>query len=357
MRVVFVAPRAPYSEDMRSSSIDLCISDLIKFSRYRATTTVIGDHPVSAFADISFQKRPIGFSDTFLVRRSKLLRSIRDLNPDVVCVEEHLRTAAYLTKKLPEPVLFHVHNPVKAPKNAFHQFIKNRKYNNVRDIIFVSDNSRRSFETHWPAVRADKHVVSNGLDISQWTPAASRKKTVLVVGRAIQEKGIWEAARALARTLPHHPDWNTVFILSEVQGEPDYFRSVQAELGFLGRQVTLLVQQSPAVVKQWMENAAIAITPSICNESFGRVALEAHAGGAALISSGTGGLSEVSGPDALYLPAVSPEEISKAVTSLITDDAKRENLGTRGQQRAQMFDIHKIASSLDDIFDRKTNPK
>jgi len=51
-------------------------------------------------------------------------------------------------------------------------------------------------------------------------------------------------------------------------------------------------------------------------EPFGRVTLEAHAGGAALISSGTGGLSEISGDAALYLEAVTGPVIASALCQL-----------------------------------------
>ena len=83
----------------------------------------------------------------------------------------------------------------------------------------------------------------------------------------------------------------------------------------------------------------------------GRTALEAHAGGAAVISSGNGGLREVSGEHALYLPRIGAPEIAQAVERLIANPAERNRLATEGHARAlARFDIHSTAGRHDAIL-------
>ena len=78
----------------------------------------------------------------------------------------------------------------------------------------------------------------------------------------------------------------------------------------LGSRAEIQTDQPHSVVKRAYESAAIAIVPSIFPEPFGRTAIEAFAGGAALVASRSGGLSEVVGDAALTLERVTPEAIS-----------------------------------------------
>ena len=55
--------------------------------------------------------------------------------------------------------------------------------------------------------------------------AAPREKTILSVGRALDDKGHLEAMAAIVRLLPSRPDWRARFILSATDREP---RTMQA---------------------------------------------------------------------------------------------------------------------------------
>jgi glycosyltransferase involved in cell wall biosynthesis len=84
--------------------------------------------------------------------------------------------------------------------------------------------------------------------------------------------------------------------------------------------------------------------------------MEAHAGGAAVISSGTGGLSEISQDSALILNSVTMESISGAIKSLIMDEGLRINLSKRGMLRVNNnFNIQYIAQEYDHFVSRIFN--
>ena len=287
-----------------------------------------------------------------MLRSPKLLRMIRGLEPDVVCVQEHLRTASYLARRLAVPVVLHKHNPIQGAKAAFDRLKTGADYNRLAALIFVSEALRDDFAQSWPKIRARLQVVTNSLDTSLWSPAATRSKTILVVGRATPEKGIKQAALALAEILPRYPDWTARFILNEVHAVADYFAEVGTLIDRLGPQATLSVQRPLAEVKQAMESGAILVVPSIFKEPFGRVALEGHAAGLAVISSGTGGLRQVSGDAALYLPAVEPGAIAKALELLMVNEAQRNNLAASGRARAvALFDVRNVVARCDDFYE------
>ena len=46
--IVVVNPRAMHFGESRATSIDLCVRDMVHYSRFKATTTVIGDAVESA---------------------------------------------------------------------------------------------------------------------------------------------------------------------------------------------------------------------------------------------------------------------------------------------------------------------
>ena len=190
-----------------------------------------------------------------------------------------------------------------------------------------------------------RRVVANGFDAKAWRPERERDRTVLVVGRVTPEKGLLEAAHALAAVLPRHRDWTTTFVVSEPERFPDYFAAIGAALAPLGPQARLLVGRPYEEVKALNERAAIALAPSVWREPFGRTCLEAHAGGAAVVSSGSGGLREISGEAALYLAAVEPARIAAAVEALIVDEPLRERLAAEGRARVErLFDVRRVAA-------------
>jgi glycosyltransferase involved in cell wall biosynthesis len=350
-KVLIVNPRAMHFGDRHATSIDLSVRDLVFQSRFLGETTVIGDPIDLPFEGIAYLARPMGPSDHFHFRMRRLLATIRAMAPDVISVQEHLGSANYLARRLETPVVLHLHNPVRQPKNAIERWWRRKAFAPLGGLIFVSRDHEQSFHDTWPLVATPCHVVPNGLDLAQWHPTVEREKVVLVVGRAIPEKGILEAAQALAATLPRHSDWRCVFILSAVASQPGYVAQVRSTLEPLGAQAELLTGQPFAIAKHWNERAAIAVISSYIRETFGRTALEAHAGGAAVISSGNGGLREVSGEHALYLARVGVHEIAQSVERLIANQAERNRLAAEGHAYAlARFDIRTAAETHDAIL-------
>ena len=97
------------------------------------------------------------------------------------------------------------------------------------------------------------------------------------------------------------------------------------------------------------ERAAISLIPSKWREPFGRTCLEALAGGAAVVTSGTGGLREIGGDAALYVPDAEPARLAEALGALMSDASLRERLSHEGRTRTEaLFDLPRVARRLDD---------
>ena len=87
-------------------------------------------------------------------------------------------------------------------------------------------------------------------------------------------------------------------------------------------------------------------------EPFGRTALEALASGAALLSSGLGGLAEVHGPHAQVADPANSEGLAVRLASLMDLPDLRENLARAGRARvASLYDIRAVAERMDDFIE------
>jgi glycosyltransferase involved in cell wall biosynthesis len=225
---------------------------------------------------------------------------------------------------------------------------KLRSLASLSGLTFVSQVTLDAFRDQWPQAKAlPTAVIPNGayFDVS---PSEERTREILCVGRASPEKGILPAVQAISRVLSRHPDWFATILLSESAAHMDYAHEIHRAATSAGDRIHLRYDVPHDIVKAHNAQAAIAVIPSIWQEPFGRTALEAHEGGAAVISSGTGGLREISGPHALYLNEVTPATIESALCALIEDPAYRHSLAELGRQRGLfLFRISKVAADLD----------
>ncbi len=352
-RVLQVLPRGMRYGRSAATSIDLYVSEMATHSRFRIEVVAECGDPLLPAAEVHVLPR-FAFAET--QRRARRIAALaHSLSPSAVVVQQHLPSAAALRARIAAPIILQKHNFLRASRSAgwlrsASHWRRSHQINALAGLTLVSRAVLAQFEQDWPEVTIPRRVVANGFDAKVWRPERERARTVLVVGRVTPEKGLLEAAHALAAVLPRHRDWTTTFVASEPERFPDYFAAIGAALAPLGPQARLLVGRPYEEVKALNEHAAIALAPSVWREPFGRTCLEAHAGGAAVVSSGSGGLREISGEAALYLPAVEPARIAEAVETLIDNASLREQLAAEGRARVErLFDVRRVAADLDDF--------
>lgn len=107
-----------------------------------------------------------------------------------------------------------------------------------------------------------------------------------------------------------------------------------------------------AEVKAAWESAAVGMVLTTGPEPFGRTALEAMASGAALITSGRGGLAEICGPCAVTVEPSDADGIAAALGELMDAPARRAELAIAGRERVEaLFDIRAIARQMDEFIE------
>jgi glycosyltransferase involved in cell wall biosynthesis len=192
-------------------------------------------------------------------------------------------------------------------------------------------------------------ILPNPLTLADLPPrAATRQKTILFAGRIVRDKAPDVFVAACAIALPNLPGWTAAMIGGDRFGpaspETPYVTRIRAAaqaagIGFAGA-------RPHAEVLDAMAPAAIVAVPSRWAEPFGLTALEAIASGAALIAADAGGLPEVAGDAALYVPPDDAAALADAIIALARNPDRRAALAAAGLARAQNFDTPVIAAAL-----------
>lgn len=181
-------------------------------------------------------------------------------------------------------------------------------------------------------------VVYNGVVIPAQLPSAQERQTAKVnlgwepgafltayVGRISEEKGIRHAIDAVAACGPK--------IHLVIAGEGDQLESLKAyveQRGHSSRIRFIGYVKDPFSI---FSAADIALVPSLWNEAFGRVVVEAMACGTPVIATAVGGMREIftDGKEGIYVPLGSPQAITHAINSLFKNPARLQNMAHAGR--------------------------
>jgi glycosyltransferase involved in cell wall biosynthesis len=352
MDIAVVLPRNVNFGPNGATAIDLCAADFIRFSKFRSETGVFC-HPVDEPFE-GFKIRQVAQSTSHRRGGMAFAAALRSERPKLVIVHQHVQTAVLIARALKRdgiPVILHRHGLSKPPRSTFQRWREWIRYAVFARTLWPSHAARAPFAERQPALADRAHVISNGLDLTGWSPASNRDQIVLFVGRAHAEKGGLEAALGVSHALAQRPGWRTQFILSSTKERQARTAEIEAALTPLGVRARLEKDLPFEQVKAAFERAAIVLVPSICDEAFGRTALEAMAGGAALIHSGRGGLPEVVGEAGVVLPAVTSESIEAAVGALADEPNRRALLAEAGRKQCKQFEIRQSAMLLDSLYE------
>jgi glycosyltransferase involved in cell wall biosynthesis len=273
----------------------------------------------------------------------------------IVEVHNRIPLFLYLASKLKQHTFcLYLHNDPQGMKGAKTHQERQALLEKASAIYVVSEYIKRRFMEGVSLDGEKVHVLYNGISVVQKSAPLPKKQQILFVGRMIPEKGALEFAQALKKILPNHPAWKAMFIgarqFGNTQPTTVYEKQVLAELEGLGAQIEYMNALPHKEVMQHYGASEIAVVPSLCNEAFGRTALEAMVSHCVLISSDRGGLKEVVGDAAMLIDPESPESIGSAIHTMILQPALRNKLRSRAYDRAEhLFEQSDIVFKHDDI--------
>ncbi|MEM9810167.1 MAG: glycosyltransferase family 4 protein [Pseudomonadota bacterium] len=347
--MAIVCPPRGHFSPARAGAIELDIYDAVIHSRFRDQFVVIGRETDAPYSDVTFHAVPeTGGAEAY---RKHVIRALKDLNPDFIEARQHMKTCSAVARAFPRvPKMLFRHSHTKTPKNALQRWWRGRQYSGFDRIAIVSEYARGLFARDFPDLAQRTFVAYNGIDSeTHCADDQQKEKLILFAARLIPNKGVLEHVQAMAQVLATHTDWRAEVIGAMKDDFADFNSVLKKAMDDAGTNLSYRGYQPFEETMRSFARAEIIVVPSIWQETFGRTAMEANAYGAALVSSGRGGLREVSGDAAVYLDEVTPQAIAEAVSGLITKPERRRKLKNLGRARAEtVLDIRKTVAVIDE---------
>jgi glycosyltransferase involved in cell wall biosynthesis len=105
------------------------------------------------------------------------------------------------------------------------------------------------------------------------------------------------------------------------------------------------------VMRAWA-HCGVAVVPSVCQESFGMVAIEAMACGRPVVASDIGGLSDivVDGKTGLLVPPGEVGMLRHALRTLLADSSLRARMGEAARARARLYTASAVVTRIEDVY-------
>jgi D-inositol-3-phosphate glycosyltransferase len=243
-------------------------------------------------------------------------------------------------------------------------------------VVCCSDFIRRQFlsRVDYPADRTV--VIHGGVDLHRYdaydTDASRRQRqlwgiepdetAILFAGAVVPEKGLVELLRGLQRVRNQYPDarwrlliagdaglWRT--IESADDDAPDAYTSRARELsrGLPVAWLGVVPQEEMAGLYAAVD---IVACPSIWDDPFPTVNVEAMAAGKPVIASRVGGVPEAveDGATGILVDPGDDAALGAALGALITDSHRRRALGDAGRARSRLFTSTAAAARLESLY-------
>jgi len=338
-----IAILLPYKEDYNKNnagSASLWVKDFFENSKLKKITTIYGINTKKKSLSKNFvnlnNKFPL-FTFKKNIYYAKLF--LKNIHKQTKIIEIHNR-----------PEIFHFINKQNSNYKlilVFHnnpllirgsKKIKERKniLNKCSNIIFVSKWVQKKFFEGLDSKKSKKCSVIYPA-IKRLDKLPKKENIITFIGKLNKSKGYDLAGVAVVNILNKYKNWKAVFAGNEER----------EKYNFSHKNLKIYKWLSHDKILKLLKKSSICLVPSVWEEPFGRISMEASIYGNAVILSNKGGLSETSKYH-IKLKNLHVNNIFKEINNLILDKKKLSKL-----QKKSFFDykifIEKSAKIFDEI--------
>lgn len=221
--------------------------------------------------------------------------------------------------------------------------LRKRDYVGQADLVLcISESTKRDLLDVYGKVDARLEVVPLAVD-ARFRPDAPRptglpERFVLYAGRRGDYKNFATLLTAFRDLAPKHPGLYLLAIGGGPWTEAERTALTESRLADRAIATTVPDDDVPGVYA-----AAVAVAVPSRYEGFGLPVLEGMASGIPVLAADATSLPEVAGDAALLLPPDSPEAWAEGLDQVLSDEALRVDLVSRGLARAAGFTWHRTA--------------
>ena len=338
-----IAILLPYKEDYNKNnagSASLWVKDFFENSKLKKITTIYGINTKKKSLSKNFfnlnNKFPL-FTFKKNIFYAKLF--LKNIHKQTKIIEIHNR-----------PEIFHFINKQNSNYKlilVFHnnpllirgsKKIKERKniLNKCSNIIFVSKWVQKKFFEGLDSKKSKKCYVIYPA-IKRLDKLPKKENIITFIGKLNKSKGYDLAGVAVVNILNKYKNWKAIFAGNEER----------EKYNFSHKNLKIYRWLSHGKILKLLKKSSICLVPSVWEEPFGRISMEASIYGNAVILSNKGGLSETSKYH-IKLKNLHVNNIFKEINNLILDKKKLSKL-----QKKSFFDykifIEKSAKIFDEI--------
>lgn len=187
---------------------------------------------------------------------------------------------------------------------------------------------------------ADASPVATTAPAEQAAALVPEERFLLFIGALRATKGF----PTLVEAYRHLDDPPPLVVVGKID------RAVPADLP---SGVHLIGNVDNELVPHLYERSLFGVVPSVWQEPFGIVTIEAMTAGRAVIVSDTGGLGELvdDGVTGLLVPPGDVDGLAKAMRTLIEDPARADEMGRRAAERVGRFDPTLVAAEYEAVYE------
>ena len=302
--------------------------------------TVNSFYPIGGSINIIREKLSFGITKegNIVSRKIKLLTDVlklrkilKQLNADVIIATEYpFAIAASLTgaKKRSKILSWEHHHFYELEKNNFWERLFRISYPKLDAVVCLNADEKKLFEQ----LNSNTAVIPNFINVNS-EPKPQPLPLLLTIARLAPVKGINLLLETAAIVLKQHPEWKWK-IIGDGELKNHVLAFIQKE--YLTNQLILQAPVNYKVEEEYQQAAIYVMTSE--HECFPMTLLEAMSIGTPCVA-----VDCETGPrhiirnneDGLLVKERAPQKLAAAISSLINDEQKRQQMGQKAHENSQ----------------------
>ncbi len=303
----------------------------------------------------------------------KVIKHMKQTNPDVILIENRPAFVLQIKEALPDiPIILNMQSDVFSSEPHIRKANMINVSKKVDALITNSKALEKILVQKYPAFQGKSHPVHLGIDTTPYEEAernqqvvsslrekyglVSGEPTILFAGRLLKKKGVHLILEILPRLLKDYPQLKLI-----ITGSPRYGKNQNTKYVNKMKTMTEEIKEhvlftdfvNPDMMPYIYQLADIVVTPSIWDEPFLLVNLEAMASKKPVITTRKGGIPEVviHGESGLVFSVENyRQELFLYLSLLLQSKGLRDELSYQGWKRAKEFPWNHTATGYVNVF-------
>jgi glycosyltransferase involved in cell wall biosynthesis len=300
------------------------------------------------------------FKEFTLEEQIGLKRQIEDMQPDLVhfgMVQQPVYLRGRVVTTMHDLTTTRYRNPDKNPvvfmlKQQIYKWVNKKTAQKSAAIItpsqYVKDDVAAFTHVNPDKITVTYEAADFITEKPQSVPAVEGKQFIMYIGRPTPHKNLGRLIDAFVIMRKTRPDLHLVLV---GKTDANYERHAAYVKDHGIKNVVFTGYMSDAQLRWLYERCRAYVFPSL-SEGFGLPALEAMVHGAPVTASNATCIPEVCGDAAYYFNPLDIQDIASKVGEVVDDPIIREDLVTKGKQRAATFSWDRMAKQTLAIYDR-----